>query len=63
MLLKSLEERQVWMRLRDAPPIPGRRRKTPRQLEMPPMVPLPEGVAHWLDLITDPTLRRRLDVR
>ncbi len=61
-LLKSLEARQMQMRMRDAPAIPGRRRKTPRQLETPPVVPLPEGVSNWLELITDPALRRRLDV-
>jgi hypothetical protein len=63
IVLRSLEQRQVRMRMRDEPPIPGRRRKTPKQREMPPVVPLPEGVAHWLDLVTDPELRRRLDVR
>jgi hypothetical protein len=61
MLLRAVEQRQVRMRMRDAPAIPGRRRTTPRQLETPSVVPLPEGVAHWLDLITDPALRRRLD--
>jgi hypothetical protein len=62
MVLRSLEARQVQMRMRDAPAIPGRRRKTPRQLEAPPAVPLPEGVTHWLELITDPALRGRLAV-
>jgi site-specific recombinase XerC len=61
MLTKSLQQRQVRMRMRDALPIPGRRRKTPRQLEAPPVMALPEGVAHWLELITDRTLRRRLE--
>jgi hypothetical protein len=37
---------------------PGRR-KTFRRLDVPPVVPLPQGMAHRLDLITDPTLRRR----
>ena len=46
ILLKSLDECQVRARMRDAPPIPGRRRKTPKRLDMPPVVPLPDGVAH-----------------
>ena len=62
MLLKLFEQRQVWMRMREGPRIPGRR-KAPKPIEMPPVVALPEGVAHWLDLVTDPTLRSRLDVR
>jgi len=61
MTLRTLEQRQVGRRMRDAPAIPGRRRKTVKQCETPPVVPLPAGVAHWLDLITDRALRRRLD--
>jgi hypothetical protein len=59
--VKLLEQRQVRMRMYGAPHIPGRRRKAPRRLAAPPVVPLPDGVAHWLDLITDPALRRRLE--
>jgi hypothetical protein len=61
MLVKALEDRQRWMRMRVEPPIPGRRRKQPVQREMPPVVRLAAGMTHWLDLVADPELRRRLD--
>jgi hypothetical protein len=61
MTVKSFEDRQKRMRMQVEPPIPGRRRKHPVQREMPPVVRLAEGMTHWLDLIADPELRRRLD--
>ena len=61
--LRSFEARRARLHQPAEPAEPGRRRRRQLPPEAPPVTLALEVTPHWLDLIADPVLRRRLDAR